>query len=301
MLGSIRHLVEYGALRAALWPLDALPLAAAARVASAVADLAWAAARSRRRLAVRNVLAAGVCGSEAEARRIARESFRHFAVLIAEALKAPELLGESSWSRHVRVEIPPETRRLLEDPAQGLILATGHLGCWEVGAQALSHIKPVTAIARPMNNPYADRLMNRRRASQNFRTTPKRGPAGNRLLDVLRRGEVLALMMDQHARDRGLMIEFFGRPAATFTSPARLHLLTGAPIVFGHCFRTGPAQYLGKCSTPIARVPTADRESDLRAILEELTRRLEAAVREKPEQYLWAHRRWRVARQGGRT
>jgi KDO2-lipid IV(A) lauroyltransferase len=292
---KLRHLAEYAALRAALLPLDALPLPRAARAAAALADAAFALGRSRRALATGNVLASGICADPAGAAAVARESFRHLAVVIVESLKAHRFLGETTWRDHVRLDAHPDALRLLQDPSAGLILATGHIGCWEVGAQALSYIKPVVAIARPMNNPYADRLMNRRRAAQRFRTTPKRGPGGSRLLSVIRRGEALAVMIDQHARDGGVILDFLGRPAATYTSPARLHLATAAPLCFASCVRTAPLAYRLRVSAPIVHPAGPDRARDVRAILEILTRHLEAAVRENPGQYLWAHRRWRAA------
>jgi len=293
MFRRIRYLIEYALLRAAIFPLDVLPLAAASRLASRFADLAFALARSRRRLAIENLVAAGLCDRD-RAADLARASFRHFAVLIVESLKAPQFLGVSDWRDHVTVHAPPETMQLLDDSARGMILATGHLGCWEVGAQAVSYHKPVVAIARRMNNPYADSFMHRRRAGHRFRTTPKRGASGRRLLDIVANGEALAVMVDQHARSRGIVLDFFGRPAATYTSPARLHLTTGAPVCFAVCVRTATGIYDLHISEPLSYSQTSDKDKDLRAILEDLTARLEQAVRRHPDQYLWAHRRWRV-------
>jgi len=294
MLKTARHLAEYAALRAALLPLDALPLSAARFMAERLADAAFVLAPARRRLAVANLMAAGICDSPSRAAAVARASFRHFASLLVESLKAPRFLAEQTWRRHVTLHADPPIRALLEDPSRGLIVATGHLGCWEVGAQALSHLKPLTAVARRMNNPYADRFMLRRRAGQRFRTTPKRGASGRRLLPLLREGEAVALMIDQHARSHGMPIEFFGRPAATHTAPARLHLLTGAPLCFAACLRTGPARYDLRLSDPIVHAPDGSREQAVRAVLVDLTRRLEEAVRMNPAQYMWGHRRWRL-------
>lgn len=293
MFRKIRYIIEYAALRAVVFPLDLLPLAAAGKLAERFADLAFVLARSRRELAIRNLVAAGL-GDRARAAGIARRSFRHFAVLMVESLKAPQFLGEDVWRDHVTLHAPPETMQLLDNPAQGMILATGHLGCWEVGAQAVSYRKPVVAIARRMNNPYADRFMHRRRAGHRFRTTPKRGASGRRLLDIVANGEGLAVMVDQHARSRGVVVDFFGRPAATYTSPARLHQATGAPICFAVCVRTAPGTYELHISEPLQYPKTGNRNEDLRTILEDLTGRLEKAVRSHPDQYLWAHRRWRV-------
>jgi len=44
---------------------------------------------------------------------------------------------------------------------------------------------------------------------------------------------------------------------------------------------------------PMDARPTGDKDADIRSILEEINRQLEDAIRRRPEQYLWAHRRWR--------
>jgi lauroyl/myristoyl acyltransferase len=48
-----------------------------------------------------------------------------------------------------------------------------------------------------------------------------------------------------------------------------------------------------KAMKPMVFKPTGDRKADTRAVLESLNRELEEAIREYPEQYLWAHRRWK--------
>ena len=39
--------------------------------------------------------------------------------------------------------------------------------------------------------------------------------------------------------------------------------------------------------------PTGDRDADVRAVMEAMNRQLERVIRSYPEQYVWAHRRWR--------
>jgi KDO2-lipid IV(A) lauroyltransferase len=84
-----------------------------------------------------------------------------------------------------------------------------------------------------------------------------------------------------------------GRPASTHTSPARLHLKTGAPIIAGAFIRVGLFQYRMVTAEPIRFAPTGDKEQDIAMLTTEINRRLEAVIRRYPEQYLWAHKRWR--------
>jgi KDO2-lipid IV(A) lauroyltransferase len=291
----LRYLLEYLGLRLALFLLDRLSLSSATGLAHGVADLWYAVHVPRRRMAVDNLLRSGIVQTRAEASKIARASFRHFAVLVVESLKSSDAFDETNWRNKVRLDISPAAMELLNKPSQGVILVSGHLGNWEVAAQLLSYLKPVVGITRDMNNPYTDRLIKERKPRNRFRLTPKHDAGAGRLLSILKNGEILALLIDQHARQQGVRINFFGVPASTHSSPALLHLVTGAPLCFGYCLRNGPMSYTLKALDPIVYRPTGHKEEDVRAILEKLNRLLENAIRQAPDQYLWGHRRWRNA------
>ena len=114
-----------------------------------------------------------------------------------------------------------------------------------------------------------------------------------RFASILRDGEVLALLGDQFAGPRGVMIDFFGHPASTHSTAAMLHLVTRAPMCFAWCRRTGPMKFEIGTTGLIRHERSGDRKRDVREILERLNHELERVIREAPEQYLWAHRRWR--------
>ena len=108
---------------------------------------------------------------------------------------------------------------------------------------------------------------------------------------------MLAILLDQHARKGGVVVDFFGRPASTHRSAAVLHLATGAPLCFGACIRTGPMKFRIRLAALIRHTSTGNHKQDVQSILERLTHELEARIRTDPEQYLWAHRRWRDVRE----
>ena len=88
---------------------------------------------------------------------------------------------------------------------------------------------------------------------------------------------------------------FFGTPASTIPTPAELAIRTGASIITGFALRVGPGfRYHQRYDPPLEMPATGDQEADVLAIMTELNRRLEAAIRSAPEQWLWAHRRWKT-------
>ncbi len=277
---------------AVLW-VDILPLGLASGLAERLADLAFFLDRHRRRVAVENILRAGIRTDRPAALRLARASMRHFAIVLVETLKAQRLLGGERWRGSVSFRIPAEVRAALDDPEAGVLAVTGHLGNWEIGAQAVSRLKPVVAAARRVSNPYVDRFLQRRKPASDFRLVPEWFGSPTRFTDALRSGEVLALLIDLDARGEGIKLDFFGRPAATHVTAAMLHLVTKAPLVFISCRRLSLGRFEVSMSPFIEHRPTGDKQADVRAILEHLNRELEAVVREDPTQYLWAHSRWK--------
>ena len=285
--------LEYVPLRLAVGLVDLLPVGTALALARGFGRATWALLRKRRRTATENVLLAGLAADRAEAERIARASFESFAMLSVESLKASRLVTPDTVDRYVSFEVPPETRELFERPGQPVILASAHLGNWELSGHVISFTKPLVAVARTMNNPFAQRFMERRNPRRRIEIVAKHSKDRLALLRPLRNGKLLGLICDQHAASNGVEVPFFGRPAMTVASPARLHLATGAPIVFGVCYRTGPMKFLLSASEPIRVEPTGDRDADIRAITLRINEVTERFIRRFPEQYLWAHRRWR--------
>ena len=286
---SVLHLAEYWAARLVLLGVDLLRPVAASRWAAALGSLWWTADRSRRRVAISNILRAGVADDPRQARAIGRGAARHMGNVLVESMKSSLVLDDSE---RLRVDVPGDVQAVLEDPDSGLIVVSGHFGNWEIAGQWLSRYKPVAGISRPMNNPRVQELALERRPRRGFRMIPKYDPDPGRFLKLLGDGEILALLIDQHAR-QGIDVAFFGHPAKTHTTAAMLHLVARTPLTFAACRRTAPMTFELTLSPLIEQPRTGDRSADVEAILVALNGHLEAAIRRDPHQYLWGHRRWR--------
>lgn len=280
-------------MRAVVGIVDRLPLAGAVRALEVVADVWFACDGRRRRVAVENLLASGIVAEPRAARRLARRSARHFAAVVAETLKSNELLAGEAWRERVELALDPGVEAALADSAQGLLVASAHLGNWEIAARVLARFKPTLGAIRRPKNPRLERLLHERKLDARFRLTDEWGGDPRRFLEALARGEALALLVDLDARGRGLPVEFLGRPAATHTTLPMLHLVSRAPVAVGTCLRTGPGRFRLESAGLIRHAPTGDRIGDCRAILARIHAELEAAIRRHPEQYLWGHSRWK--------
>jgi KDO2-lipid IV(A) lauroyltransferase len=251
---------------------------------------------ARRRIAIDNILKAGVTRDPAEADRIARQAFGHLAGHLCEALRVGEVVGPDNWREHIAFDGPEESWKLLmETPDVPVMILTGHHGTWEAAVSIISMSRPMIAIARKMNNPYIDRFLKQHHFRGKITIISKSmGFTPHVMRMWADQRAAMTLLMDQRAGPQhGIPVPFMGRVASTHTSPARLHLKTGAPILVGSFIRDGAFHYRMVTDTPIRYTPTSDRETDIRNLTAEINRRLGDIVRRYPEQYLWAHNRWR--------
>jgi KDO2-lipid IV(A) lauroyltransferase len=184
--------------------------------------------------------------------------------------------------------------------AQGgpALFVSGHIGNWEMLPPIVAHFGIAFAsVYRPANNPLVDELMAGIRQQALAASGPsipmfgKGAHGARRTLRHLSQGGYLGLLVDQKMND-GLAVEFFGRPAMTASAPAALALRLGCPVIPGHIERLGPARLRLVCDPPLPLPNTGQRERDIAALTQTINDRMEAWIRERPESWLWMHRRW---------
>lgn len=173
------------------------------------------------------------------------------------------------------------------------IFVSGHFANWETMTIALSAARVDYAVVyRAANNPLIDGMIIRMRARVMSRLQVPKGKRGGRaLLDALRAGKSLAMLVDQKLND-GIAAPLFGRDAMTAPAAARLSLKFGAPIVPVRVERVGGARFRIIVHDPIAFTPTGDTTADVHALTSLVNAQLERDIRERPDQWLWLHRRW---------
>ncbi len=278
-------------LGAAVQMLPPRPARGLARLAGEGAFLADRSRRKRR--AVANIRCAFPQLCEQEARAILRGSYRHLFESVVEAWH----VGRWAAAGRAAEVVEMVGFELLEKVPQdrGVIFCTGHIGNWEAAGAAMPLLgHPLWSVARGVDNPLLDRYMRKLRSVTGQRVVPKRG-ALRHVLRLLRRGESVAFLIDQDARRHGVFVEFFGRPASTTPSPARLALKTGAPIVFGYGRRVPGTERIRICLTDLIIPDPAEQEdAEVLRITQRLTRDLEELVRRVPHEWLWQHKRWRT-------
>lgn len=231
---------------------------------------------------------------EARVRRTASDVYAHFGQVLLDVLwmssrpprRALELIERIDGREHVE-------RALAE--GRGMVLATAHLGNWEV--HGLAHgllYGAIGVVARPLDNPALDaRLVACRAAGGNQVIYKQR--ALQQVLRLLRGGRGVAILLDQNtAEGQGVFVDFFGRPASTTTVVAALAAKTDCAIVPAWSRLLPDGRYRLSYRPALRFESAGDREQGIARLTQRITSTLEEAIREAPEQWLWIHRRWKT-------
>jgi KDO2-lipid IV(A) lauroyltransferase len=294
---TFAHRAEYAALRGAVAAMERLSFGRAGRIGERIGALGYAPLKIRRAVVVRQLTAAFPDKTADEIEAIARGTYAHLGRTTIETAVLP------SYSAKQIVDLFEEVNgwSIVEERiarGKGLIVVTGHLGNWELGGAYLAaRGLPIDAVARHMANPLFDRYLTKTR-EQIGMTVVHDEDAVKRVPRSLRSGRAVAFLFDQGAVGlASTWVRFFGRYAKTPRGPAVFALRLGTPIVFGAAIRLPSGKYQ-LTFEPIDSRETGDREADIDKIVTDYSDTLERWVRRAPEQYLWAHRRWKHQRPG---
>jgi Kdo2-lipid IVA lauroyltransferase/acyltransferase len=230
---------------------------------------------------------------DADRDRIVRQVYEHFCMMMMEILHIPRKLHPTTWRDRITL-VGHES--VLDRLVSGgpMILLSGHFGNWEMAGYLFGVFGfPPNSVARTLDNPYLDTFLRRFRERTGQKMIPKNG-GYDQMLAVLREGGILSFLADQDAGQRGLYVDFFGRPASTHKAIALLAIEHQAPVVVGYARRIGPGfRYEVGCDAIIEPHEWVGGADDVRLLTQRYTAAIEAVVRRTPEQYLWLHRRWK--------
>lgn len=256
-------------------------------VAKPLAGLLWLALPKRRAITVDNLMKALEC-SEREAKETARKVFHHVVLTALEFLKA----GSQPQEAMKRVQVCGfEKVKEAWEHFGKLIFVTGHLGNFELLGAKIAQELPLWVVARPQS-PASWQIIKSTREKLGMKVIEKFGSV-KEALKVLRQGGALGLLVDQHAGEGAgaKIVQFFGRPASVFKTPALLASRTEAPLVFCYDIRLPDGTHKATFLKP-RQISDDEVEDAIVWFCEEL----EKAILKAPEQWWWLHDRWKVAR-----
>lgn len=173
----------------------------------------------------------------------------------------------------------------------GALIFSAHFGNWEIALIAAEACGvPITFVRREANNPGTEAVL---RGMRHWRGQAiSKGASGAReIMKALARHERLFFLSDQKMND-GIPVPFFGRDAMTAPALGRMALRFRCPVVPMRVDRLDGARFRVTIYPPLPIAETGDTAADTRAIMAQVNATIEGWVRERPDHWLWVHRRW---------
>ncbi len=237
-----------------------------------------------RRIAIKNLEMAGFSNPN----KIADGVFLSIARLLATFARLPRLTPQNI-SQLIRYD-GLDNFQTARARGRGVLVATAHLGNWELSAFAHAWMTaPMHIVVRPLDNPRIDAFVERYRALSGNHIIEKKDAARG-ILKALKSGEAVGVLIDQNTTlDQGVFIDFFGIKACAGTAFAKLAHHSGAAVVPGFALWSAEEhRYILRFYPEI--LMTGDVAEDTQRIHSQL----ESVIQQYPDQWLWIHRRWKT-------
>jgi len=266
-----------------------IPLRIGQLLGRRLGSLAWHVARRDRKKALANLAIAFPDWPESKREQTIRAMFQHLGMCVFELAWMPNMTQES----RSRLTVIEGLDRIMEiiDSGRGVVTFTAHCGNWEW----LSYItgmcgRPVSVLQRERDSPQMNRWITRLRAGGGVHTIDRgSGTSARDMIQAIRRGGMLAFVIDQNIRTESVKVPFFGKPALTPIGPARIAIRTEAVAVAATIERLPDGRHHVRFGEPIE----LNRTDDPIALTALVTLAIEEQIRRAPEQWVWMHDRWK--------
>jgi lauroyl/myristoyl acyltransferase len=242
-----------------------------------------------------NLMRAFPGASSREVSRLAAKIFRNYARYLVDYGRFRWVPLEGSETVIPTLE-GRENLRAAFDAGKGVILVTGHVGNWELGGVSfgLRGIK-VNVVTQPDGSHQIDAIRKGYRGQYSIKTIVLDGSpfASVEMMTALKRGEVVAMLVDRWGKGDGVLAPFFGKAHYLPRGPFVLSRMTGAPILPAFVVRDRTS-YRG-----ILESPFVVEEDDLHPYALRVSHALETVIRRYPDQWYNFVPLWAPGRQEG--
>jgi len=273
-----------------IWIFSLLPLPVVHFIGTVIGWFFYLIPNKRRSTTITNLDLCFPEMSAAQRKKLVRRS------LIEAGKGVAETGGVWLWShdRALRLIRKVSGRELLDKimtSGKGCIIASPHIGTWEIAGLYCSLLYPMTSLYRPPPLAGMNNLMRYARERAGAKLVPTDRNGVKLLLAALKNGETIGILPDQDPSSGvGVFAPFFGIQAKTMTLLSKLANKTGSGVLICYAERLpygrGYHIHFSETSGDVA-------DSDAIKSCTAINMQVEKCVRELPEQYLWCYKRFR--------
>lgn len=273
-----------------LWLIVQLPYCVLLRLGRAIGWVILHVSASRRHIAMRNLELCFPQWSEAERKRVLRENFASNGIALIE-MAMSWWWPRSRLSRLAHIEGIEHLQRAQQE-GKGVILMALHFTTLEIGAALLGQRHTIDGMYREHKNAVFDYVQRKGRERHNLDATAIEREDVRAMLKVLRGGRAIWYAPDQdYGAKQSIFVPLFGIQAATVTATTKFARLGRALVMpFTQERLADGAGYRLVIHPPLEDFPGETEEADCLRI----NQWVEKEVSKLPEQYLWAHRRFKT-------
>lgn len=228
--------------------------------------------------------------SNRQLRKISRMVFRNFAKYLVDFFRF-EKLNREYIDKNIKLENLHYFDQALAK-GKGVVVLTAHLGNWELGGVVISQLGyPFWAVALPHKNKKVNDFFDAQRNGKGVKVIAM-GKAVRSCVTEIRNNHMVALVGDRDFSEKGLIIDFFGKPTHFPEGPAALSLMTGASIVPGFMLRNSDDSFTLRIEKPIEFTPTGDKTKDLADLIDIYKNIIQDYIRNYPQQWYVFRKFW---------
>jgi KDO2-lipid IV(A) lauroyltransferase len=294
---SFQITIEYVAARAALAIFGLLPRSVAVSLATWLMLATRLILPDLKKTGMRNLEIAFPEKTESERAAILRGTFENLGRVLGD-LSQFHKYDRERLADLIEYDLDDTSRELydLQKNGQGVLITTGHLGNWEMLVLGFAALyEPISYIARPLDNPSLDKMLNANRTRFGNNPISKTNSA-MLAAKILRDGGILGILADVNAHPKeGVFVPFFNVPACTSSGAAMLAIRSNALIFPTFCVWEKEKQRYRFVHGPVLKpTSTGDRKQDVLTTTAAYTTEIEKLIRQYPDQWMWIHKRWKT-------
>ena len=226
---------------------------------------------------------------ENQKKQILKKMWFNYGKIFAEYMFIKDFRHNEKYSAKISIENKDIIEKIKKDNEQ-VIFISGHFNNFELMAMQIEKLGiKLTALYRPLNNPYLNPIMEKIRKKYICKKQVKKGISGTKdLLLDFKDGSSIALMIDQRV-SQGIRSNLFNKEALTTTIPAQFIKKFKIRIVPVHVERQRDNDFKIKFFEPV----NFSNEESIETITFKLNKILEEMIIKNPEQWIWTHNRWK--------
>jgi len=256
--------------------------------------LAFLLSKKSRTDALKNLITAyGDSKTDEEIKSIAKGVFINLAKVFIDYAYTSNVTTKKEYLKYVEI-VGEENLKKAYEKGKGVLCLIPHLSSWEFSAITPPLLGYETSAAsKEIRSPFINRMMVNFRQKRGMKNI-SRDKSYDKLVEVLKKGECMIIMIDQDTRVRGVYVDFYGKEAYTPIGVTRLAKDTGAAIVPMAMTRKEDNNYRFTILPEEPLINTGNEEADMLQNTQRHTQLMEQFIKANPDQWVWVHNRWRT-------